>query len=52
MDVMRVNALSVFLAVKHGARGMLVTGSEKQYPGGSIVGTGEWLHGPFLALFC
>ncbi|KAF7197283.1 3-oxoacyl-[acyl-carrier-protein] reductase FabG [Pseudocercospora fuligena] len=39
MDVMRVNALSVFLAVKHGARGMLVTGSEKKYPGGSIVGT-------------
>ncbi|EME78770.1 uncharacterized protein MYCFIDRAFT_72506 [Pseudocercospora fijiensis CIRAD86] len=39
MDVMRVNALSVFLAVKHGARGMLVTGSEKKFPGGSIVGT-------------
>lgn len=37
MDVMRVNALSVFLAVKHGARGMLKTGSEKKYPGGSIV---------------
>lgn len=38
MDVMRVNALSVYLAVKHGARGMLQTGSEKKYPGGSIVG--------------
>lgn len=41
MDVMRVNALSVFLAVKHGARGMLVTGEEKKFPGGSIVGTGK-----------
>ncbi|KAM3424617.1 hypothetical protein BST61_g6607 [Cercospora zeina] len=37
MDVMRVNALSVFLAVKHGARGMLTTGAEKKFPGGSIV---------------
>ncbi|KAF2164852.1 hypothetical protein M409DRAFT_24758 [Zasmidium cellare ATCC 36951] len=38
MDVMKINALSVFLAVKHGARGMLETSAEKKYPGGSIVG--------------
>lgn len=38
METMRINALSVFLAVKHGARGMLKTSSEKKYPGGSIVG--------------
>lgn len=37
MDVMRVNSLSVFLAIKHGARGMLQTGAEKKFPGGSIV---------------
>jgi NAD(P)-dependent dehydrogenase (short-subunit alcohol dehydrogenase family) len=37
MEVMRVNSLSVFLAVKHAARGMLQTGAEKKYPGGSIV---------------
>ncbi|WPH04713.1 Hypothetical protein R9X50_00760600 [Acrodontium crateriforme] len=39
MEVMRVNALSVFLAVKHGARGMLQTSQDKPYPGGSIVST-------------
>ncbi|KAF2859299.1 P-loop containing nucleoside triphosphate hydrolase protein [Piedraia hortae CBS 480.64] len=39
MEIMRINALSVFLAVKHGARGMLVTSSEKPYPGGSVIGT-------------
>jgi len=38
METMRVNALSVFLATKHGARGMLETSAEKKYPGGSIVG--------------
>lgn len=30
---------SVFLAAKHGARGMLHTSSTKQYPGGSVIGT-------------
>ncbi|KAF4556498.1 Enoyl-(Acyl carrier protein) reductase-like protein 34 [Elsinoe fawcettii] len=39
MEVMRVNALSVFLAAKHGSRGMKVTSSEKPYPSGSIIGT-------------
>ncbi|KAK3640320.1 hypothetical protein LTR56_011916 [Elasticomyces elasticus] len=39
MEVMRVNALSVFLAVKHGARGMLMTSDAKPYPSGSIIGT-------------
>ncbi|TKX22605.1 hypothetical protein C1H76_5388 [Elsinoe australis] len=39
MEVMRVNALSVFLAAKHGSRGMMVTSKEKPYPGGSIIGT-------------
>ena len=29
----------MFLAVKHGARGMLQTSNEKPYPGGSIIGT-------------
>ncbi|KJY01327.1 3-oxoacyl-(acyl-carrier-protein) reductase [Zymoseptoria brevis] len=37
MQVMKINSLSVFLAVKHGARGMLKTSSTKKYPGGSIV---------------
>lgn len=32
-------SLSVVLAVKHGARGMLQTSKEKPYPGGSIIGT-------------
>ncbi|PNS14717.1 3-oxoacyl [Sphaceloma murrayae] len=39
MEVMRVNALSVFLAAKHGSRAMMVTGPQKKYPGGSIVAT-------------
>jgi len=39
MKVMKTNALSVFLAAKHGARGMLKTSDEKPYPGGSIIGT-------------
>ena len=30
---------SVFLATKHGARGMLQTSKDKPYPGGSIIGT-------------
>ncbi|QIW98500.1 hypothetical protein AMS68_004018 [Peltaster fructicola] len=39
MQVMKTNALSVFLAVKHGARGMQVTSDAKPYPQGSIIGT-------------
>ncbi|KAK5121783.1 hypothetical protein LTR85_004658 [Meristemomyces frigidus] len=39
MKVMKTNALSVFLAVKHGARGMLKTSKDKPHPGGSIIGT-------------
>ena len=39
MDTMRVNALSVFLAVKHAAAGMKVTGPGKPIPGGSIIAT-------------
>ncbi|EME40606.1 hypothetical protein DOTSEDRAFT_74226 [Dothistroma septosporum NZE10] len=39
MTTMRINALSVFLAIKHGARGMLVTSASKPYPSGSIIGT-------------
>ncbi|KAI6883440.1 NAD(P)-binding protein, partial [Hortaea werneckii] len=39
MKTMRTNALGVFLATKHGARGMLQTSKEKPYPGGSIIGT-------------
>ncbi|CZT25209.1 related to levodione reductase [Ramularia collo-cygni] len=38
MRTMKINSLSVFLAVKHGARGMLKTSDVKPYPGGSIVG--------------
>ena len=30
---------SVFLAVKHGARGMMQTSKDKPYPSGSIIGT-------------
>ena len=36
---MRVNALGVFLCAKYAAAGMQVMGDEKQYPGGSIIGT-------------
>lgn len=39
METMRVNALSVFLAAKHGSRAMLKTSKDKPYPGGSIIGT-------------
>ncbi|KAF2149114.1 NAD(P)-binding protein [Myriangium duriaei CBS 260.36] len=39
MECMRVNALSVFLAAKHGSRGMRQTSKDKKYPGGSIVAT-------------
>ncbi|RCI11577.1 hypothetical protein L249_7164 [Ophiocordyceps polyrhachis-furcata BCC 54312] len=39
MAVMRVNALSVFLAAKHAAPAMRKTSTEKARPGGSIVAT-------------
>ncbi|KAF2222232.1 hypothetical protein BDZ85DRAFT_125405 [Elsinoe ampelina] len=39
METMRVNALSVFLAAKHGSRAMMKTGKDKPYPGGSVVAT-------------
>jgi NAD(P)-dependent dehydrogenase (short-subunit alcohol dehydrogenase family) len=39
MKVMRTNALSVFLAAKHGSLAMRKTSAEKPYPGGSIIGT-------------
>ncbi|TKA83614.1 hypothetical protein B0A55_00433 [Friedmanniomyces simplex] len=39
MGVMRTNALSVFLAVKHGARAMLHTTPHKPYPSGSLIAT-------------
>ncbi|GAB7361775.1 hypothetical protein MBLNU230_g1819t1 [Neophaeotheca triangularis] len=39
MKVMRVNALGVFLAVKHAAKAMMVTSQSKPYPSGSIIGT-------------
>ncbi|KAK4986950.1 hypothetical protein LTR50_004994 [Elasticomyces elasticus] len=39
MQVMKTNALSVFLAAKHASRGMLVTSASKPYPCGSIVAT-------------
>ena len=39
MKTLRTNVLGVFLAVREGARGMLVTGSEKKYPAGSIIAT-------------
>lgn len=39
MNVLRVNTLSVFLAIKHGSKAMMVTSSGKPYPSGSIVGT-------------
>lgn len=37
--VSSTNLQSVFLAVKHGARGMLQTSKEKSYPAGSIIAT-------------
>jgi NAD(P)-dependent dehydrogenase (short-subunit alcohol dehydrogenase family) len=39
MNVMKVNALSVFLAAKYASRAMLKTSAAKPYPGGSIIGT-------------
>ncbi|KAK5059953.1 hypothetical protein LTR84_009836 [Exophiala bonariae] len=39
MKTMRVNSLGVFLCFKHAALAMQKTSAEKQYPGGSILGT-------------
>jgi NAD(P)-dependent dehydrogenase (short-subunit alcohol dehydrogenase family) len=39
MNMMRTNALSVFLAAKYASRAMLKTSAEKPYPCGSIIGT-------------
>lgn len=39
MRTMRTNVLSVFVAVKEAARGMMVTGEEKKFPAGSIIAT-------------
>ncbi|KAF2023399.1 NAD(P)-binding protein [Setomelanomma holmii] len=39
INVMKVNALSVFLAAKYASRAMLKTSTAKPYPGGSIIGT-------------
>ena len=39
MSTMRVNALGVFLCAKHAAIAMQKTGNEKEFPGGSIIGT-------------
>lgn len=39
MNTMKVNVLSVFLALKHAAPAMKITSSAKPYPSGSIIGT-------------
>ncbi|KAF1941817.1 NAD(P)-binding protein [Clathrospora elynae] len=39
MNVMRTNALSVFLAAKYASRAMLQTSAPKPYPSGSIIAT-------------
>ncbi|KAI4606652.1 hypothetical protein J4E83_010024 [Alternaria metachromatica] len=39
MNVLRTNALSVFLAAKHASRAMLKISDEKPYPKGSIIAT-------------
>jgi len=39
MQVMKTNALSVFLATKHAAKAMMITSKDKPYPSGSIVAT-------------
>ena len=39
MNVLRTNALSVFLAAKHASRAMLKTSDQKPYPSGSIIAT-------------
>lgn len=39
MKNVRVNLLSVFLAIKHASKAMLKTAEGKKYPGGSIIAT-------------
>ncbi|CAB4422290.1 unnamed protein product [Rhizophagus irregularis] len=39
MEVMRINVLSVFLAIKHASTAMKITGNDKKESGGSIVAT-------------
>lgn len=39
MNVMKTNALSVFLAAKYASRAMLKTSEAKPYPSGSIIAT-------------
>lgn len=39
MNTMRVNALGVFLCFKHAALAMRTTSPQKEFPGGSIIGT-------------
>ncbi|KAI5806688.1 hypothetical protein DFH27DRAFT_642386 [Peziza echinospora] len=39
MNTLRVNTLSVFLAVKHASKAMLVTSAQKPSSGGSIIAT-------------
>ena len=39
MNVLRTNALSVFLAAKYGSIAMRKTSAKKPYPGGSIIAT-------------
>lgn len=39
MNMMRTNALSVFLAAKYASRAMLKTSAEKPHPQGSIIAT-------------
>ncbi|CAZ85820.1 unnamed protein product [Tuber melanosporum] len=39
METLRVNTLSVFLAVKYAGKAMQVVGKEKKVPGGSIIAT-------------
>jgi NAD(P)-dependent dehydrogenase (short-subunit alcohol dehydrogenase family) len=39
MEIMRVNSLGVFLCFKYAAIAMQVTSAEKEFPGGSLIGT-------------
>lgn len=39
LQTLKTNTVSVFLAAKYGAPAMKITGAEKKYPSGSIIGT-------------
>ncbi|RIA92470.1 hypothetical protein C1645_764894 [Glomus cerebriforme] len=39
MEVMKINVLSVFLAIKHASTAMKITGNDKKQSGGSIIAT-------------